>query len=181
MELGEICILVGGGTPSKSVREFWTNGKVKWLSAKHINENNKVVGYDLISNEAVKKSATNIIPKGSILFVTRVSVGKLTLSDDNYAINQDLTGIILKSDKLDLKFLFCFLRTQSKNIANAAQGLGVKGISRKYLASFKIPLPLLEIQKQLIAEAEMEEEIINSDKKLIGIMERKIQAIPDEI
>jgi type I restriction enzyme M protein len=37
VKLEEVCDLIGGGTPSKTEKRFWTNGTVKWLSAKHIN------------------------------------------------------------------------------------------------------------------------------------------------
>ena len=48
-------------------------------------------------------------------------------------------------------------------------------------SKIKIPLPSLVIQKQLIAETEKEEEIINSNKKLIEIMEQKIEKVISEI
>ena len=41
----------------------------------------------------------------------------------------------------------------------------------------KIPLPPLEIQKQLVAEAEKEEEIITANRRLIEIMEEKINQV----
>jgi len=174
MELASIANLVGGGTPPKTNAGYWKNGTIKWISAKHISEENKVVGYDLITKEAVKDSATSVIPKGSIIFVTRVSVGKLALADDDYAVNQDLTGIILRNKDMDSRFLFHFLRTQTNNIASKAQGLGVKGITRKEFGNYKIPLPPPEIQKQLVAEAEKEEEIITANRRLIDLMEAKI-------
>ncbi|HNU96581.1 MAG TPA: hypothetical protein PKH95_04185 [Candidatus Magasanikbacteria bacterium] len=45
----------------------------------------------------------------------------------------------------------------------------------------KIPLPPLEIQKQLIAEMEEQEKIIEANKKLVGIMEQKITEVLSEI
>ena len=181
VELDEIANLVGGGTPSKSKANYWNNGIVKWISAKHINEDNEIVGYELITDEAVKDSTTSIIPKGAIIYVTRVSVGKVALADDDYAVNQDLTGVILKDNKIDVQFLFNFLRTQSEEIASRAQGLGVKGITRKEFGSYKIPLPPLEIQKQLVAETEKKEEIIASNRRLIELMERKIDEVLSDI
>jgi len=173
--------MVGGGTPSKSKTSYWSNGTVKWISAKHINGDNKITGYELITDEAVKDSATSVIPKGEIIFVTRVSVGKVALADDDYAVNQDLTGIILKSKNINADFLFSFLRTQADNIASTAQGLGVKGVTRKEFGNYKIPLPPLEIQKQFVDEAEKEEDIIVVNRHLIELMERKIGDVLSEI
>ena len=41
----------------------------------------------------------------------------------------------------------------------------------------KIPVPPLEVQKQLVAEMEEQEKIIEANKKLIGIMEQKIAEV----
>jgi restriction endonuclease S subunit len=53
--------------------------------------------------------------------------------------------------------------------------------SVKVLSSLKIPLPSLQIQKQLVAEAEKEEEIIAANRRLINLMERKIEKLLNEI
>ena len=49
------------------------------------------------------------------------------------------------------------------------------------LQKFKMPLPPLEIQKQLVTEAEKEEEIIASNRHLIELMEGKIRQVLAEI
>ena len=52
-----------------------------------------------------------------------------------------------------------------------------KGDVKKY----KIPLPPLEVQRQLVAEMEEQEKIIEANKKLIGIMEQKIAEVLNDI
>ena len=60
-------------------------------------------------------------------------------------------------------------------------GVTVPKLNQKKLREIKIPLPPFEIQKQLVAEAKTEEEIIASNRRLIKIMEDKISAILEEI
>lgn len=48
-------------------------------------------------------------------------------------------------------------------------------------SKIKIPLPSLKIQKRLVAEAEEEQEIIDANKRLIEIMEEKIEKVLKEI
>ena len=59
--------------------------------------------------------------------------------------------------------------------------MGQPHVYGKDLAKIKIPLPSLEIQKQLVAEMEEQEKIIEANKKLIGIMEQKITEVLNEI
>ena len=176
VELGEIATLVGGGTPSTKNKDYWDNGTIKWLSAKHIDSNNQVSGYETITGLAVEESSTRVIPKGSIVFVTRVSVGKVTMLRDDYAVNQDLTGIILKSKNIDSRFLFYYLLTHSRHIADKAQGLGVKGVTKKEFGAHKIPLPPLKVQLQIVGEIEAEQETVDGCKALIATKENKINA-----
>ena len=172
--LADLCELVGGGTPSKEREDFWKNGKIKWISAKHIDSSSRIIGNDLITEEAAKESSTTIIPKGSIVFVTRVSVGKIAITDDDYAINQDITGLTPKDSKiLDTRYLYYVLRAKSSEIAGTAQGLGVKGVTRKDFGSFTIPVPPIDIQKQIVEEIEVKQQAINSAQELIQSLERE--------
>jgi type I restriction enzyme M protein len=59
--------------------------------------------------------------------------------------------------------------------------MGQPHVYGKDLAKIKIPLPPLEVQKQLVAEMEEQEKIIEANKKLIGIMEQKITEVLNDI
>ena len=54
-------------------------------------------------------------------------------------------------------------------------------ISQTIIKALEIPLPSIEIQKQLVAEAEKEEEIITANRRLIELMEVKISHVLSEI
>ena len=80
VKLGKIGDLIGGGTPSTKNEEFW-NGNIPWISSSDLNENNI---YDIsisrfINEQAIKNSATKLIPNKSILIVSRVGVGKIVI------------------------------------------------------------------------------------------------------
>ena len=94
----------------------------------------------------------------------------------------DCTTIKAKNENnLLTKFVFCFLKTRQKDIYKLQKGMGQPHVYGKDLAKIKIPLPSLEIQKQLVAEMEEQEKIIEANKKLIGIMEQKITEVLNEI
>ena len=60
-------------------------------------------------------------------------------------------------------------------------GANINNLSGRILARYKIqPIPLA-IQKQLVAEAEKEEEIIRANERLIEIMEKNIEKVMSEI
>ncbi len=76
-----------------------------------------------------------------------------------------------KREKADTKFLFYAMQDIEFN----------HDTHKRYWISeyskIKIPLPPLEVQKQLVAEMEEQEKIIEANKRLIGIMEQKITEV----
>ncbi len=178
--LGELCELVGGGTPSKSVPDYWNDGSVKWISSKHIDERGAVVGYDFITDKAVEETSTKIAPNGSVILITRVSVGKYAYANDDYAINQDLTALIPKdTKKLSPEFLFDVAGEIARIIEKNAQGIGVRGVTRKFLADLKIPLPPLDVQKEIVAEIEGYQKIIDGARQVVENYQPRIPIHPD--
>ncbi|MCG2808990.1 MAG: restriction endonuclease subunit S, partial [Candidatus Portnoybacteria bacterium] len=94
--------------------------------------------------------------------------------DFDFVLGADGVKILQPNDKIISKFLyFILLSAEIKNL----------GYSRhfKELVRVKIPLLPLETQKQLVAEMEEQEKIIEANKKLVGIMEQKITEVLSEI
>jgi len=176
VELGELCELIGGGTPSKQNDGYWKDGNIKWISSKYINNEGVVTGFELITKEGLKNSSSNIVPKGSTIAITRVSVGKVAYADDDYAVNQDLTGLKVKTPKfVNNRFLFYATRSLGGIIDQNAQGIGVRGVTRGFLSKLKIPLPDIQIQNNIVSIIEMENTIIGLNRELITIYEQKIK------
>ncbi len=180
VELREICYLVGGGTPSRENKSFWENGNIKWVSAKHIDDIYLYNSDQSITEEAVKNSSTNVIDKDTIILVTRVSVGKMTIAKNKFAINQDLTGIVIKdTNKVNVVYLFRVLESLINQIEQSAQGLGVKGVTRDYVRTIKIPLPPLEVQQEIVVELESYQKIIEGAKQIVENYKPTIKIDPD--
>jgi len=108
--------------------------------------------------------------------VTRVSLGKIAFSLRDFAINQDITGICTKNSNLiENLFIFYAIKIFMQDIVKAGQGLGVKGVTRHFIAQFKIPIPSIEVQRKIITRLEKERQIINDNKKLVEIYKNKIK------
>ena len=113
-----------------------------------------------------------IIKKPVIIFGDHTRTIKYV--DFNFVLGADGVKILQPNNKIISKFLyFILLSSEIKNL----------GYSRhfKELVRLKIPVPPIEIQKQLVAEMEEQEKIIEANKKLIGIMEQKIAEVLNDI
>jgi len=79
-----------------------------------------------------------------------------------------------KPQNTSLKFIYFVLK--SFKLQNIKNGAGIPGLNRNdvYL-KYKIPLPSLEIQQQIVHRIESEQKAVNSNKELITIFENKIK------
>ena len=175
-ELGDICNLYGGGTPSKTQSEYWKDGNIKWLSCRHLDNEGNIIGNDTITEDALKNSSSTLLKEGTTIIVSRVSVGKVCLIKEPFSINQDLTGVETKNGiKLNGTFLFFILYHFREVFDKSAQGMGVRGITRDFLKHFTIPVPPIEIQQSIVERLQTEKQIVEGNKKLIEIYTKKIQ------
>lgn len=97
----------GGGTPKTFIKEYW-NGTIPWIQSSDITEHdvNNIHPKKFISDEAIEKSATKLVPENSIVIVTRVGVGKLGVMPFSYATSQDFLSLSkLGSDVLCTAYL----------------------------------------------------------------------------
>jgi type I restriction enzyme M protein len=160
--VGEVCDLIGGATPSKQDESYWQNGSVKWISSKHIDERGRIASSELITQKAVDETSTRVAPRGSTIIITRVSVGKFAFADDDYAINQDLTALVSKDGaRLAPEFIHIIAPHIASVVERNAEGIGVRGVTRMFLSELRIPLPPLEVQKEIVAEIEGYQKVID--------------------
>ena len=178
--LGEVCDLIGGATPSKKEESYWLNGSVKWISSKHIDRRGNVTAYELISKKAVEETSTRVVPKGATIIITRVSIGKFAFADDDYAINQDLTALVSKdSERLDPEFIRVVALHIATVVERNAEGIGVRGVTRNFLSELQIPLPPLEVQKEIVAEIEGYQKVIAGAGAVVDNYRPHIAIDPD--
>lgn len=144
---GEIInTILGGGTPSKANSDFW-NGDINWASVKDLNTKYLLDTKDRISELAISKSSTNLIPKGNVIICTRMGLGKIVINKIDTTINQDLKALFF-SDFIDKEYFYNFYKT----LEIIGKGMTVSGIRLDELLMFNFPLPPFFEQKRIVAK-----------------------------
>ena len=148
-KLGEIATeTYGGGTPKTSNEEFW-KGDIPWIQSSDLIDEClfDVRPRKCISQEAVSKSATKLVPQNSIAIVTRVGVGKLAFMPFSYATSQDFLS--LSGLKIDPEFTVYALYKMMQSVSNEVQGTSIKGVTKDELLAKKIIFPNCNEQKKI--------------------------------
>jgi type I restriction enzyme, S subunit len=152
--LGDIAEgFVSGGTPSTRNAALW-DGDVPWITSKWLNESLYLhTGEKQISERAVTESATSVVPRGNLIFATRVGVGKVAINEIDLAINQDLAGVVLPREQHHLPFIAYQLRSRriQTEVESQKRGATIKGITRENLKNLVLHLPPLPEQRKIAA------------------------------
>ena len=139
---------LGGGTPSKSVSEYWENGTIPWMSVKDFSSAQNCFLEDTIDHitlRGLENSASNLIDTDAIIICMRMALGKIVKIKRPMAINQDLRAIWLKSF-VDGDYFYFFYST----LKVEGHGMTVAGINKKQLMNYMIPIPPLPEQRRIV-------------------------------
>ncbi|MBI3101475.1 MAG: restriction endonuclease subunit S [Burkholderiales bacterium] len=151
--LGEsLAGIIGGGTPSRDNPSFW-GGDIPWLTVKDMRGRRPTDAQEHITQQAVKESATNIIPPDTVITAARVGLGKVVRVPFAAAINQDLKALVVGPD-LDKSYLEYWLLSIATFLESIGSGTTVKGIRLETLRQLPIPLAPLQEQRKIVAELE---------------------------
>lgn len=149
--LGDLCEVIGGGTPSKDNPAYYS-GVIPWATVRDMRQEVLSETECRITKEAVRSSATNIIPSGNVVIATRVGLGKVCLLAQDTAINQDLRGIIPRdSNTLSVRFLFWWFKSIADVIVAEGTGATVQGVKLPFVKSLQIPVLSLPEQHRIVA------------------------------
>ncbi len=146
--IGEVCAFLNGGTPSRSIERYF-QGDIPWITGADIISPVVTTARSFITDEAVKSSATNRVPAGTVLLVTRTSVGKVATAGVELCFSQDITALTPDSSCLHTPYLVEFLKTQETHFERQARGATIKGITRQVVADLEISLPPLPEQRRI--------------------------------
>ncbi len=145
--LSEVATLVSGGTPARATPEHWV-GDIPWITGADIDDEESVRPRSWITPEAIESSATRLMPRGTVVLVTRTSVGKVGVLREPMAFSQDITGIT-PGGSVDARYLVHALKANTGYLVSKARGATIRGVTRNVVANLVIALPDLQEQRRI--------------------------------
>jgi len=184
-KLKHLVRIEGGGTPSKEVVSFW-DGNIPWVSPKDMKRGIIIDSEDHISAEALKASATSLIPRGNLLVVVRSGILKhsfpVAVNDVPVTINQDMKALIPKGT-VNSKFLYWYLVGMSHDILTACRNLGatVDSIDVELFSKYAVMVPPIEEQNDIVFFLDRQtaklDQLVEKKQRLIDLLREKRQAL----
>ena len=156
-----------GGTPSRQNIDFWQNGTIKWLTIGDY-ENGDLITQtkELITQKGLENSSAKLIKKGAVVISIYATIGRVGILGDDMATNQAIVSIIVNENFIN-KFVMYILSLCKKHLIAQAKTTTQQNINLTILQNIKIPLPPLDIQKQIVAECQnVENQILNIQQQI---------------
>lgn len=172
----------GGGTPSKDNLDYWTDGNVPWVTPKDMKRRMIDTAEDLITVDAVKNSATNMVPPNSVLMVVRSGILKhslpVALNTVPVALNQDMKAFRFRRSLLPEFFAYWIEGQQKQKLLEWCQiGATVDNINVDAMLNAQIAVPDLATQRQIADFLDREtariDLLIEKKQRLIHALDEK--------
>lgn len=172
--LGEVCNIKIGGTPSRSEKSFYQNAEHLWVSISEMKGNIINDTKEKINNLGVKSSNVKLIKAGTTLLSFKLSIGKTAIAGKDLYTNEAIAALEIKDKNQVLdEYLFVLFNSKIINLDTNFKAFG-KSLNSKTLKEISIPIPTLQVQKQVIQE-------FNENKNKFYTINQKKEAKEAEI
>lgn len=179
VKLGEIVDVYGGGTPSTLNSKYW-GGDIAWLTPAEVvalsghRFIDKTERY--ITEEGLKNSSAKVMPINSLLLTSRATIGEIVINKVPMATNQGFINI--QPRKIDLMFLFYWLKKNQKFLNQMAIGSTFNELSKSVFKKIEIFLPEdISDQKRIASILSAFDDKIELNNKINQTLEQMAQAI----
>ena len=144
--------------------------------------------YPLILTAAQRKSASEYQfdqPAVCVPLISSTGHGKATLHRIHFGSGQFAVADLLvalqpaREDELDVRFLYHTIDARRAQIAALMRGAANVSMKPEDLAQFEIPLPPLEVQREIVAEVEGYQKVIDGARAVVDNYRPHIVVDPD--
>jgi len=149
--LGDLSEIQSGGTPLRSIPEYWGQG-IAWYSSGELNDLLTTVPERNITTAGLANSNAKLFPKGSLLIgMYDTAALKMSILDRDAAFNQAIAGM-KPNPKVNLFFVNLALRAIRENVLHLRRGVRQKNLSLGKIKDIIIALPELKDQNAIVAD-----------------------------
>ena len=140
-KLSEVAEIIGGGTPSTGVSEYW-DGDIDWYAPAEINDQIYVECSERkITRLGLENSSAKILPANkTVLFTSRAGIGKTAILRREGATNQGFQSMVL-NDQTNPYFVFSMNSIIKEKAERVASGSTFAEISGKMLGNLEFMFP----------------------------------------
>ncbi|MBC6413255.1 MAG: restriction endonuclease subunit S, partial [Hyphomonadaceae bacterium] len=148
--IGEV---IGGGTPSTSVPEYF-DGDIPWLTPRDLSgEHDRYIakGQRNISDKGLQSSSARMVPVNTVLLTIRAPVGYVAIAKNPLCTSQGFKSIVV-NEAFSHEYIYYWLKANVAELERYATGSTFKEVSGRTLKKILIRHPVRKTEQQAIAD-----------------------------
>lgn len=142
--VADLARIVGGGTPDREQSAYWRNGTVPWITPTDLTANGSkfiAKGSESISELGLQNSNARLVPRNSVVFSTRGTVGSMALAATPLTCNQSCEMLVPIDGVVDAEFLYYLLNYGHSAFIRLSAGTTFGAITRRDIARVRFAVP----------------------------------------
>ena len=176
-KLGQVFRTSSGGTPSKTHREYYDGGHIKWLRSGEVSQGQILDTEIHITEEGVKNSSAKLFPVDTVVIAMYgATVGQVGILKAEMTTNQAICGIF-PNPSVHPSFLSYFLKSHKSKFLELASGAAQPNISQQIIKNTLVPVPPISEQDKIVAELDGLTGIVEKKKRQLEELDKLAQSI----
>jgi type I restriction enzyme M protein len=172
-----------GGTPKSDVPDFWDGG-IPWATLVDLPASNFITTITgtvrTISEAGLKGSSAKMLPANSVLVSSRATIGRIAINRVPLATNQGFKNIVIVDEARALpEYVALAVTRLVPTMQSWATGGTFAEISKSKFCELEIPLPPLEVQREIVAEIEGYQRVIDGARAVLDNYRPHIPVDPE--
>lgn len=155
VKLGELCNVCSGGTPKRSVPEYWNEGSIPWVKISDISSKFVSSTEEQITEAGLEGSSAKLLAPGTLLYSIFASIGAVGILKIPAATNQAIAGLSIRTDRIERDYLYHYLKSQEALAKSSGRGVAQNNINLTILRGMEIPVPAIDEQRIIVEQLEM--------------------------
>lgn len=181
-KLDDLCEIVRGSSPRPRSNPKFYGGNIPRLMVADVTRDGMYVTpqIDTLTEEGAKQSRP--MKKGDLVMAVSGQPGLCGILTIDACIHDGFAGFRnLNNEKIMTEFAYHYLMSQRE--ANDSQSVGAifKNLNTDQLRRLEIPLPPLEVQREIVARIERERSIVEGNRELIRVYEEKVKKVIERV
>lgn len=179
--LGNLCFRVSsGGTPLRSISEYYENGTVPWLKTGEVKKGLIYNTEEKITENGLENSSAKLISANSVIvamYGDGDTAGNVAINKISLATNQACCNFTLNPEQAHYRFVYYYLKGNYNNLINLKLGGSQQNLNAQSLKSFPINHPDIETQEKIAALLSAYDEQIENNQRRIALLEKMAEEI----
>lgn len=181
LPLGYISEIISGGTPDTNTQEYWDNGEICWATIVDTKQKYITDTVRKITQAGLKNSSARLLPINTVIFSSRATIGEVAINKVPLATNQGFKNFICNEEQITYQYLY-YLLVFLKDFFEMMipSGTKYKEINTTDISNFKIPVPPLNVQQQIINDCQAIDDEVEKAKNGTLRLKDKIDILINE-